>query len=70
MPLSRLASFRPRAAIPKMASVYAQATSRGADKESNWLPVDPASFTLMLRLSSSKAAALGGDWRPPRIRPK
>lgn len=49
--------------------IYIQATSPGADKESNWLP-SPASGTLgvTMRLYAPKAEALDGRWNPPAVR--
>ncbi len=47
--------------------IYIQASSPGKDKESNWLPVADAPFTLMLRLYSPKLAVLDGDWNAPRV---
>lgn len=47
--------------------IYVQANSPGTAKESNWLPVAQAPFSLMLRLYSPQLSALNGDWQPPPI---
>ena len=49
--------------------LYLQHKNPGADKESNWLP-SPNSGTLgvTMRLYAPQAAALNGDWAPPKIR--
>jgi hypothetical protein len=48
--------------------IYIQATSPGADKESNWLP-SPASGVLgvTMRLYAPKAEAIDGRWTPPAV---
>jgi hypothetical protein len=48
--------------------IYVRDASPGADKESYWLPVAQAPFTLMIRLYLPKLAALSGDWQPHLIR--
>jgi hypothetical protein len=48
-------------------SLHVQADSPGSNRESNWLPVAKAPFTLMLRLYSPKHEALDGTWIPPDI---
>jgi hypothetical protein len=48
--------------------LYIQADSPGGDKESNWLPVAKAPFTLLMRLYSPKAEFLEGAWTPPTVR--
>ncbi len=45
-----------------------QADSPGAGKESNWLPVAKAPFTLLLRLYSPRTEVLDGTWTPPLVR--
>jgi hypothetical protein len=47
--------------------LYVQSDSPGADKESNWLPVTKAAFTLLMRLYSPKAEFLNGSWTPPAV---
>ena len=48
--------------------LYIQLDSPGADRESNWLPVTKAPFTLLMRLYSPKAEFLEGAWTPPAVR--
>jgi hypothetical protein len=50
-------------------TLYVQADSPGADKESNWLPA-PAdgSFSLYIRAYWPKAAIMDGSWTPPAVR--
>ena len=47
--------------------LYVQSDSPGSDKEANWLPVQPGSFNLMLRLYSPKPSFLEGEWTPPQL---
>ncbi|MGE5834415.1 MAG: DUF1214 domain-containing protein [Acidobacteriota bacterium] len=47
--------------------LYIQADSFGSDKESNWLPVGNAPFTLLMRLYSPKTEFLEGRWTPPPL---
>jgi hypothetical protein len=47
--------------------LYFQLDSPGADKESNWLPVAKAPFTLLLRLYSPKEEVQDGSWTPPLV---
>jgi hypothetical protein len=49
-------------------NLYIQAASPGHDKETNWLPVAMAPFTLLLRLYSPKREFLQGRWTPPPVR--
>lgn len=48
--------------------IYIQADPPGNDKQSNWLPVAAAPFTLMLRLYSPRLAVLDGEWQAPLIK--
>ena len=48
-------------------TIYLQKDSPGADKESNWLPAPPDSFSVVLRLYWPKKAIVEGLWRPPPI---
>jgi hypothetical protein len=50
-------------------TIYIQATSPGADKERNWLPVPNGAFVMALRLHWPKAAAFDGTWTPPPVKP-
>ncbi|GAB4586287.1 DUF1254 domain-containing protein [Nocardia sp. IFM 10818] len=45
-----------------------QATSPGADRETQWLPVQPGPFNLMLRLYSPARSLLTESWTPPPVR--
>ena len=48
--------------------LYLQATSPGADKEANWLPVPPSGpFSMTLRLYWPDESALDGTWPWPLI---
>ena len=47
--------------------LYIQADSPGSEKESNWLPVANAPFTLLMRLYSPKPEFLEGRWTPPPV---
>jgi hypothetical protein len=48
-------------------TLYAGATSPGADKESNWLPAPAEPFSLYIRAYWGKDAILDGSWQPPKI---
>lgn len=48
-------------------TIYAGATSPGADRESNWLPAPDGPFSLYIRAYWGKQAILDGSWQPPRI---
>lgn len=51
-------------------TLYIQAESPGADKESNWLPAPKNDFLLMLRMYWPKESApsiLDGSWKIPQI---
>lgn len=48
-------------------TLYAGATSPGADKESNWLPAPAGPFSLYIRAYWGKEAILDGSWTPPVI---
>jgi hypothetical protein len=47
--------------------IYLQNKSRGADKDSNWLPVPEQPFTLHARLYSPRPAAIDGTWAMPAV---
>lgn len=49
-------------------TLYAGATSPGADKESNWLPAPEGPFSLYIRAYWGKEAIVDGSWQPPEIR--
>ncbi len=49
-------------------TLHVQATSPGADRESNWLPAPAGPFWVALRLYWPKAEALEGKWTPPPMR--
>lgn len=49
-------------------TLYAGATSPGADKESNWLPAPEGPFSLYIRAYWGKQGILDGSWQPPAIR--
>jgi hypothetical protein len=48
-------------------TLYASATSPGADKESNWLPAPNGTFSLYLRAYWSDRPILDGTWQPPIV---
>jgi hypothetical protein len=48
--------------------LYIQSDSPGRDKETNWLPVAKAPFTLLMRLYSPKKEVLDRTWKPPDVR--
>jgi hypothetical protein len=48
-------------------TLYLQADSPGADKESNWLPAPNGPFSITLRMYVPTAAALAGPYAPPPI---
>jgi hypothetical protein len=45
--------------------LYIQADFPGKAKHANWLPVDTAPFTLLMRLYSPRQEVLEGVWTPP-----
>ena len=50
--------------------IYVQAESPGKDKESNWLPADPNSFNMTLRMywpTDKAPSILDGSWKPPVV---
>ena len=49
-------------------TIYVQATSPGADKESNWLPAPAGNFSIWLRAYWPDKAILDGTWKPPVIK--
>ena len=48
-------------------TLYAGATSPGADKEANWLPAPIGTFSLYLRGYWGEKTLLDGSWMPPKI---
>ena len=48
-------------------TLYAGATSPGADKESNWLPAPKGPFSLYIRAYWGKEGIADGTWQPPKI---
>ncbi|MEM7437082.1 MAG: DUF1254 domain-containing protein [Myxococcota bacterium] len=48
-------------------TIYAGATSPGADLESNWLPAPDGPFSLYIRAYWGEAPILDGSWVPPKI---
>ena len=48
-------------------TLYAGATSPGADKESNWLPAPKGTFSLYIRCYWAEPAILDGTWMPPNV---
>ena len=49
-------------------TIYVQASSPGADKESNWLPAPKEPFSLYIRAYWPKAEITDGKWTPPAIK--
>lgn len=49
-------------------TIYIQAESPGAERESNWLPAPNGPFSMAMRLYWPKAEALDGRWKPPAVR--
>ena len=47
--------------------IYIQHTSPSKDKESNWLPADKNSFSLILRMYLPEEQVLDGTWMPPPV---
>jgi hypothetical protein len=48
-------------------TIYIQATSPGADKESNWLPAPSGPFMMAMRCYWPKRALLDGTWKTPEL---
>jgi hypothetical protein len=48
-------------------TLYAGATSPGADKSSNWLPAPRTHFSLYIRAYWADQAILDGRWKPPTV---
>lgn len=46
-------------------TLYLQATSPGADKETNWLPCPEGKFNYIVRLYGPKATVTNGIWKQP-----
>jgi hypothetical protein len=49
-------------------TIYAAARSPGADRESNWLPAPPGTFSLYIRAYWGRQGIIDGSWQPPVIR--
>ena len=49
-------------------TIYLQADSPGATKESNWLPAPRGAFNVFMRLYWPKPAVIDGTWKPPAIK--
>jgi hypothetical protein len=50
--------------------IVVQAESPGKDKASNWLPADPKSFNMTLRMywpTDKPPSILDGSWKPPVV---
>ena len=47
--------------------IYIQHASPSKDKESNWLPADKNSFSLILRMYLPEQQVLDGTWMPPPV---
>jgi hypothetical protein len=47
--------------------IYISNASPGAEKESNWLPVAPDAFNLVMRLYWPKTEAVKGTWKIPGV---
>ncbi|MCJ7558645.1 MAG: DUF1214 domain-containing protein, partial [Gammaproteobacteria bacterium] len=48
-------------------TLYAGATSPGADKESNWLPAPDGVFSFFMRSYWPDQAILDGTWKAPQV---
>jgi hypothetical protein len=48
-------------------TLYAGASSPGADKESNWMPAPNGPFSLYIRAYWADKAILDGSWSPPPV---
>ncbi len=48
-------------------TLYAGATSPGADKESNWLPAPDGAFSFFMRSYWPDQAILDGTWKAPQV---
>lgn len=46
-------------------TLYLQASSPGADKETNWLPCPEGKFNYIVRLYGPKASVTNGTWKQP-----
>ena len=49
-------------------TLYLQHDSPGKNKESNWLPVPPGPFQVIMRMYWPKEEALNGTWKQPPLR--
>jgi hypothetical protein len=47
--------------------IYIQNVNPGPERESNWLPAPPDTFSLLMRLYLPESAALDGTWNPPPV---
>jgi len=50
-------------------TLYIQADSPGAERESNWLPAPAGPIFVAMRLYWPKDEALDGRWKPPAVTP-
>jgi len=48
-------------------TIYVQADSPGADRESNWLPAPKGEFSLYVRAYWPKTPVIDGSWTPPPV---
>ena len=48
-------------------TIYISATSRGTDKQNNWLPAPDGDFSLYIRAYWGKEGIINGTWVPPMI---
>jgi len=48
-------------------TIYVQNRSRGADKQSNWLPAPEGAFFLMLRTYLPGEDLVKQSWQPPPV---
>jgi hypothetical protein len=49
-------------------AIYIRHATPGKDKESNWLPADKNSFSLVLCMYLLEEEVLNGTWMPPPVR--
>jgi hypothetical protein len=47
--------------------LYFGAKSPGKDKETNWVPAPPGTFSLYIRCYWAEQAILDGTWMPPQV---
>jgi hypothetical protein len=48
-------------------TLYLGSNSPGKDKETNWIPAPPATFSLLLRNYWPEESILNGTWLPPDV---